>query len=246
LPEGCTIAIIGSVKVESLHSWQVSIAQALEIQQRLAAQVSKRNEVTAPCFIAGVDISMGKRGGLATAAVVVLEYPELRVAETKVARGKLELPYIPGLLSFRESPLTLVACQKLTITPDLILVDGQGIAHPRRLGLASHLGLFLNTPTIGCAKSLLCGSHEVPENEPGSYTEVVDKGEIIGTALRTKLRVKPVYISIGHKIDLQTAIQWVMNCCRGYRLPEPTRLAHLAAGGNLKPEESAAVFEVSY
>ncbi len=171
------------MKVESLHSWQVSIAQALEIQQRLAVQVSKRSEVTTPHFIAGVDISAGKGEGMATGAVVVLQYPELRVVETKVARGRLDFPYIPGLLSFRESPLTLAACQKLTITPDLILVDGQGIAHPRRLGLASHLGLWLNTPTIGCAKSLLCGDHGVPGVEQGSYSEVTDRGEIIGAAL---------------------------------------------------------------
>ncbi len=234
------------MKVESLHSWQVSIVQALEIQQRLAVQVSKRSAVTTPLFIAGVDISAGRRGGMATGAVVVLQYPELRVVETKIAQGRLDFPYIPGLLSFRESPLTLAACQKLTITPDLILVDGQGIAHPRRLGLASHLGLFLNTPTIGCAKSLLCGNHEAPGAEPGSYTEVVDRGEIIGAALRTKLRVKPVYISIGHKVDLQAAIYWVMKCCHGYRLPEPTRLAHLAAGGNLEPERDIMVPEAGY
>ncbi len=234
------------MKVERLHGWQVSTAQALEIQQRLAAQVSKRSEVTTPRFIAGVDISARKGEEIATGAVVVLQYPELRVVETKVARGKLDFPYIPGLLSFRESPLTLAACQELTITPDLIFVDGQGIAHPRRLGLASHLGLLLNTPTIGCAKSILCGSYEALGNEPGSYTEVVDRGEIIGAALRTKLGVKPIYVSIGHKVDLQTAIYWVMNCCRGYRLPEPTRLAHLAAGGNLKSERDTIVPKASY
>ena len=234
------------MKIEGLHSWQVSTTQALEIQQRLAEQVSKRSEVTTPRFIAGVDISTRKGEEMATGAVVVLNYPELRVVETKVARDKLGLPYIPGLLSFRESPLTLAACQQLTITPDLILVDGQGIAHPRRLGLASHLGLFLNTPTIGCAKSRLCGSHEAPGIEPGSYTEVVDRGEVIGVALRTKLGVKPVYISIGHKVDLQTAIYWVMNCCCGYRLPEPTRLAHLASGGNLKPEKETIAPKASY
>ena len=233
------------MKVERLHSWQVSTAQALEIQRKLAVQVSKRSEVTTPRFIAGVDISTGRGEGRATGAVVILNYPELRVAETRIAQGKLDFPYIPGLLSFRESPLTLAACQKLTITPDLILVDGQGIAHPRRLGLASHLGLLLNTPTIGCAKSILCGSHEAPGAEPGSYTEVVDRGELIGAALRTKLRVKPVYVSIGHKVNLQTAIYWVMNCCRGYRLPEPTRLAHLAAGGNLKPGKEMATPEAS-
>ena len=178
---------------------------------------------------------------MATAAVVFVQYPDLSVVETKIARGKLNFPYIPGLLSFREAQLTLAACQKLTITPDLILIDGQGIAHPRRLGLASHLGLFLSTPTIGCAKSILCGNHEVLGDEPGSYAEMVDRGEIIGAALRTKLGVKPVYVSIGHKIDLNTAIYWVMKCCRGYRLPEPTRLAHLAAGGNLEPEKNAMV-----
>jgi len=222
------------VKVERLHSWQVSTAQALDIQLRLKAQVSKSSEVVNPRFIAGVDISVGKGRGTATGAVVVLQYPELRLVEVKTVNDKLDLPYIPGLLSFRESPLILAACEQLDLMPDLVLVDGQGIAHPRRFGLASHLGLLLNIPTIGCAKSLLCGAHEIPSSEPGNYTEIIDKDEIIGAVLRTKPGVKPVYVSIGHKIDLETAIYWVMNCCRGYRLPEPTRLAHLAAGGNLK------------
>lgn len=221
------------MKVEKLHGWQVSITQALDIQRRLAAQVSRSNEVGVPRFIAGVDISVDKGQGVATGAVVVLKYPELGVLETKVVNDKLNFPYIPGLLSFREAPLILATCQKLTVAPDLILVDGQGIAHPRRMGLASHIGLWLNSPTIGCAKSLLCGTHQVPGTEPGSYAEVVDHGEIIGAVLRTKLGTKPIYVSIGHKIDLPTAIHWVMECCRGYRIPEPTRLAHLAAGGNL-------------
>ena len=234
------------MKVGRLHSWQVSPAQALDIQRRLAAQVSKNGEVITPRFIAGVDVSVGKGQGMAKGAVVVLNYPELRLVETKVAQGKLGLPYIPGLLSFRELPLILDACEKLTVTPDLILVDGQGVAHPRRFGLASHLGLFLDTPTIGCAKSRLCGSHEVPDVEAGSYAELVDGGETIGVALRTKLGVKPVYVSIGHKIDPQAAIYWVMKCCRGYRLPEPTRLAHLAAGGNLKPEKNTVAPGAGY
>ncbi|UCD54371.1 MAG: deoxyribonuclease V [Dehalococcoidia bacterium] len=226
------------MKVNRLHGWQVSTAQALEIQARLAAQVSRNSEVVAPRFIAGVDISAEKSRGMATGAVVVLQYPALRPVETKVIAGNLDFPYIPGLLSFRESPLTLDACEQLGITPDLVLVDGQGVAHPRRFGLASHLGLCLNLPTIGCAKSLLCGTHKTPGAEPGSYAEVVDRGEIIGVALRTKLGVKPIYVSIGHKVDLKAAIYWVMKCCRGYRLPEPTRLAHLAAGGNLLPQAS--------
>jgi len=223
--------------VERLHDWQVGPAQALDIQRRLAAQVSKSSTVTTPRFIAGTDISATNPQGIATGAVVVLEYPDLRVVETEVVQGKLNFPYVPGLLSFREAPLILAACEKLTITPDLILVDGQGIAHPRRLGLASHLGLFLNIPTIGCAKSRLCGQHEEPGIEPGNYAELVNQGETIGVALRTRFGVKPVYVSIGHKVDLETAICWVLECCRGYRLPEPTRLAHLAAGGNLKTEK---------
>ncbi len=226
--------------MERLHSWQVSPAEAMDIQWRLAQQVSRSSEVTAPRFIAGVDISAANAQGMATGAVVILEYPELRLVETKEVQGRPNFPYVPGLLSFRESPLTLAACEKLTVTPDLILVDGQGIAHPRRLGLASHLGLLLNTPTIGCAKSRLCGQHEEPGAEVGDYAEVVDRGETIGVALRTRFGVKPVYVSIGHKVDLETAIYWVMTCCRDYRLPEPTRLAHLAAGGNLKSENIVA------
>ena len=229
------------MKVERLHSWQVSIAQAMDIQIRLAAQVSRTGEVATPRFIAGVDISVNKEEGMGIGAVVVLNYPELKLVETKVVNEKLGFPYVPGLLSFRESPLILAACENLTLAPDLILVDGQGIAHPRRMGLASHLGLFLNTPTIGCAKSRLCGSHSVPGIEAGSYAEVVDKGEVIGAALRTRLGVKPVYVSIGHKVDLRTAIHWVLECCRGYRLPEPTRLAHLVAGGNLRQETHVAM-----
>lgn len=220
------------VKVNKLHSWQLSITQAIDLQQRMAVLVSKSNEFFTPRFIAGVDISVRKEQKLATGAVVVLSYPELEVVEIEKIQGETDFPYVPGLLSFRESPLILMACEKLRTTPDLILVDGQGIAHPRRFGLASHLGLFLDTPTIGCAKSLLCGSCEMPDEQPGNFNEIIDKDEIIGVALRTRLGVKPVNVSIGHKVDLQTAINLVLGCCRGYRIPEPTRLAHLAAGGN--------------
>jgi len=247
LSRDCAICIIGGVKVKRLHGWQLSVAEALDLQRWLAAQVSRSSEVSRPRFIAGVDISTGKAQGMARGAVVVLSYPELRVAEIKVVQGRLDFPYIPGLLSFRESPLTLAACEELSITPDLILVDGQGVAHPRRFGLASHLGLFLDRPTIGCAKSLLCGEHEAPGVEPGNCAEVIDRDEAIGVALRTKPGVKPVYVSIGHKVDLETAIYWVLECCRGYRLPEPTRLAHQAAsGGNLKVEKDIVVAEAGY
>jgi deoxyribonuclease V len=222
------------VKIRSLHSWQLSPAQASDLQLRLASQVSRTSEVSAPKFIAGVDISVDREQGVARGAVVVLNYPELRLVETKVVNGKVDFPYIPGFLSFREAPLTLAACEQLDVTPDLVLVDGQGIAHPRRFGLASHLGLFLDTPTIGCAKSRLCGHHQGPGDSPGSYAEVIDRGETIGVALCTKVGSKPLYISIGHKVSLEAAIHWVLECCRGYRLPEPCRLAHLAAGGALE------------
>ena len=149
-------------------------------------------------------------------------------------QGEIDFPYVPGLLSFREAPLILRAFEQLTHTPDLIMLDGQGIAHPRRLGIAAHLGLFFDNPTIGCAKSRLCGTHKAPALEPGNFEELSDKNENIGAVLRTKYHTQPVYISIGNKITIEDAIYWVMRCCRGYRLPEPIRLAHLAAGGNLK------------
>ena len=234
------------MEVARLHGWQVSTAQAMDIQMKLAAQVSRFGEVTSPRLIAGVDISVNKEDGTGTGAVVVLSYPGLDLVEIRIVKDRLEFPYVPGFLSFRESPLILAACERLTVTPDLIMVDGQGIAHPRRMGLASHLGLFLDTPTIGCAKSRLCGSHEEPGAESGSYADLVDGGEVIGAVLRTKAGVKPVYVSIGHRVDLPTAIHWVLACCRGYRLPEPARLAHLAAGGNLKPETRTVAFESGY
>jgi deoxyribonuclease V len=222
------------VKIGSLHGWRLSPSEARELQYKLAALVSRTNALTTPGYIAGVDISVDRARGMGRGAVVVLSYPELEVAEVQTVEDTIDFPYVPGLLSFREAPITLAACAKLKITPDLILVDGQGIAHPRRLGLASHLGLFLDVPTIGCAKSRLCGAHGALADEAGSYAELKDGDETIGAVLRTKAGVNPLYVSIGHKVDLESAVYWVLQCCRGYRLPEPTRLAHLAAGGNLK------------
>ena len=231
--------IIQDMRVQKLHGWEVSVAQAREIQLSLAKRVvtETEEEVIKPCLVAGIDISAPDARGVARGAVVVLRYPEFSVVEAKVVEGKVAFPYIPGLLSFRESPLILAACEKLDSLPDLVLIDGQGIAHPRRFGLASHVGLFLGLPTIGCAKSILCGRHMPVAEEAGSHAELFDNGEVIGAALRTKSGVKPVYVSVGHKIDLASALQWVANCCRGYRLPEPTRLAHLAAGGMLRSEQ---------
>ena len=226
------------MRVHKLHDWEVGASQAREIQSSLAKKVMTQNKVVSPRLIAGIDISATDAQGVARGAAVILRYPEFGIVEVKVAEGRITFPYVPGLLSFRESPLILAACEQLCNVPDLVLIDGQGIAHPRRCGLASHVGLFLDLPTIGCAKSILCGRHEPVGQEAGSHAELFDNGELIGAALRTKPGVRPIYISVGHKIDLASALQWVTKCCRGYRVPEPTRLAHLAAGGMLTSEPS--------
>ncbi len=220
----------------------MSTEEARKIQRQLSAKISRSGEVIAPRFIAGADVAVGRACEMAQAAVVVLSFPELKLVAVEVAKGRLGFPYIPGLLSFRESPLILAAFEKLSCIPDIVIVDGQGIAHPRRMGLACHIGLFLDVATIGCAKSRLCGNHKEPDGESGSYVDMVDGGETVGVALRTKTGVKPVYVSTGHEISLQNAIYWVLKCCRGYRLPEPTRLAHLAAGGNLNKQQGIGLF----
>jgi deoxyribonuclease V len=230
--------IIQDMRAQALHGWDVSTAQAREIQLSLGRRVVTESRVVNPRLIAGIDISSPDARGVARGAVVVLRYPELSIVDVKEAQSKIRFPYVPGLLSFRESPLILAACEKLSHVPDLVIIDGQGIAHPRRFGLASHVGLLLDLPTIGCAKSILCGRHQPVAEEAGSYAELLDKGEIIGAALRTKSGVKPLYVSVGHRIDLASALRWVMKCCLGHRLPEPTRLAHLAAGGMLTSEPS--------
>jgi len=226
------------VRLNRLHQWEVDFTHARQIQSSLAEKVVTSNNDINPHIVAGVDVSRPNLQDVARGAVVLLSYPELELLEVEIAEAKVTFPYIPGLLSFRECPLILAACQKLCNTPDLVLVDGQGIAHPRRLGLACHLGLFLDLPTIGCAKSILCGRHEPVGEEIGSHASLVDNGQVIGAALRTRTGVKPIYVSIGHKIDLGLALEWALRTCRGYRLPEPTRLAHLAAGDKLVPRES--------
>ncbi len=196
----------------------------------MAGHVLREGDITGIRYLAGVDISVRRSPEVAASAVVVLDYPGLRPVETRFAVGKPGFPYIPGLLSFREAPLMLEACRQLDTTPDLVMVDGQGIAHPRRLGLASHLGLLLDLPTIGCAKSRLCGTHRTPADWPGGAADLVDETEIIGKVLRTRRGVRPLYVSIGHRVGLDPAVRIVLDCCRGYRLPEPVRRAHLAAG----------------
>jgi deoxyribonuclease V len=225
------------MKIAVNFDWRVSTTRAREIQQELAPRIIRSGKVSNPKYIAGADISVNRFAKTGKAAVVILSCPEMRVVETQTITAPIEFPYVPGLLTFREAPLVLAAFEKISLAPDLVLVDGQGIAHPRRIGLASHLGLCLGLPTIGCAKSRLIGEHAEPAPEAGSFTGLTDEGEVIGAALRTKNVVKPLYISIGHLIDLPSAIQWTLACCRGYRIPEPTRRAHMAAGAEIRNQK---------
>jgi deoxyribonuclease V len=218
------------MRIGKLHGWNVSPGEAIAIQNNLAGLVSFCDEIKSPHFIAGADISIDRLRTWATAAVVVLRYPELELVNSIVIQDKVDFPYVPGLLSFREAPLISRACEKLDTEFDLLLVDGQGVAHPRRLGLASHLGLILNSPTIGCAKSRLLGTYQEPPDEVGRWTELVDNGDLIGAVLRTRKGTKPIYVSIGNKVSLSSAVDWTLACCRNYRIPEPLRLAHIMAG----------------
>ena len=213
--------------------------EAIEIQKNLAPEVSMEDGLIGPPrYVAGVDISPPDAHGNAVGAVVLLELPELQVVEVKVCRGKPSFPYVPGLLSFREAPLILGALEHLVTSTDAILVDGQGMAHPRRFGLACHLGLLTNTTTIGCAKSILRGRPEgTLSPSVGAQIPLMDRDEVVGAAVRTRESVNPIYVSIGHKVSLESAIRLTLACGRGYRMPEPTRLAHLAAAGRIAPRE---------
>ncbi len=180
-----------------------------------------------PKFIAGTDCAFTADKKKIIGCVVVLEYPQMNVVEISHAARKVTFPYIPGLLSFREAPVCLDAVEKLRHRPDLFMIDGQGVAHPRRLGLAAHLGLFLNKPTIGCAKSRLTGTYKMPAATKGAYSYLYDADEIIGAVVRTRSRVKPVFVSAGHRCNLKDAISFVIGCATRYRIPEPTRLADI-------------------
>src|SRR3990172_3776053 len=227
------------------HPWPASTEEAFALQLRLASQVVRRERLADVRLVAGVDVSAPRRG-LVRGAVVLLRYPELDPVEQALAEGAPPFPYIPGLLSFRESPVLLAAFARLQRTPDLILVDGQGIAHPRRCGIASHLGLILGLPTTGCAKPRLIGHHGDVGPAAGDYGELLDGGEVIGAALRTRHGANPMYVSIGHLVDLAAALHWTLACCRGYRLPEPTRLAHQAAAGRpVAPEAQPAAEQLT-
>lgn len=208
-----------------LHDWNLAPQEAMALQKRLAGGVEREDRLAPVRRIAGVDIGFEQGGDITRAAVVVLSWPGLAMVEQAVHREPTRMPYIPGLLSFREVPATLAAFATLAVRPELVMVDGQGIAHPRRLGVASHLGLWLDLPTIGVAKSRLCGRHAEPGPGRGDWAPLTDGEEVLGAVLRSRTGVKPVYVSPGHRLSLPTALEWVIRCLGRTKLPEPTRLA---------------------
>ena len=219
------------MQFQQLHPWNVTPKEARQLQNELRTKVLKIDQFQDIKTVAGVDI--GLKQDKALAAVVVLNLADLQIIDGVVAESRITFPYVPGLLSFREIPPLLLAFAHLQTIPDIVIVDGQGLAHPRRFGLASHLGLILDLPTIGCAKSRLCGEYTQPNKQKGSYTHIVDNNEIIGVALRTRTNVSVVYVSIGHKVSLRSARKLTLACCPTYRLPETTRFAHKAATGKM-------------
>jgi deoxyribonuclease V len=211
-----------------LHPWELSPKEAVALQRELAGRVMLRDDdAGAVRLVAGVDVSCSRFVPCVYAAVILWDMVSGAVVEKAEAVLDHPFPYVPGLLSFRELPVVLEAFRGLQQVPDVVLVDGQGIAHPRRLGIASHLGLWLDLPTIGCAKSRLCGEHAEPGRQRGEWMSLLDDGKEIGRVLRTRDRIKPLFISPGHKVGFDRAVQIVLACGRGYRLPEPTRLAHV-------------------
>lgn len=213
-----------------MHRWDVTPEEAIAIQQRLREQIIRDGPPPAEgAIIAGLDV--GFRGETARAAAVAVRYPDMTPLDQSVAERPVQFPYIPGLLAFREAPVMLAALAQLRFSPDLLMVDGHGISHPRRMGIAAHLGVYLDKPSIGCAKSRLCGHYEPPPDEPGAWTPLRDGKEVIGAVLRTQRGQAPLFVSVGHRISLENAVRTVLACVHSHRLPEPTRLAHLAAGG---------------
>ncbi len=217
------------MKIHPLHSWDLTPTEAVALQKELAGQVDVRTPLTHCELIAGADVSYNRFSSTFYAAVVVLRLDDATIVETQGAVGEVTFPYVPGLLSFREAPIVLEAFAKVTSAPDAVMLDGQGIAHPRRLGLAAHVGLWLRKPCLGCAKSRLTGHLKAEDlgKQAGSLAPLVAGGEVVGDAVRTKNNVQPVYVSAGHLIDLPSAVRLVLASCRGYRIPEPTRQAHL-------------------
>ena len=211
--------------IHHAHPWDVSPREAVSIQRDLVAKVRQEPLPRPVETLAGIDVSI--RGNLAQAAIVVIRFPDLDVVDQAVWRAEVPFPYVPGLLSFREMPVILPALERLTVRPDVLVTDSQGRAHPRRFGLACHLGVLLDWPTFGVAKSLLTGKYQELGHEKGSRAALVHKGEVVGMALRTRTNVKPVYVSVGHRITLKEAVELALACAPRYKIPEPTRQAHL-------------------
>ena len=224
LPGTCTM-----LQAVLQHNWDLSPKEAIALQRELAQRIDTSDHVSSPTTVAGIDVGIKK--GVVRAAVVVLTFPDLEAIESVCAERPVTFPYVPGLLSFREAPVILDALSRMKSVPDTLIFDGQGYAHPRRMGLATHVGILLDHPAIGCAKSRLCGTYEDPSPKRGSYAWLRDEGQVIGAVVRTRSRVKPVFVSIGHKTRLENAINLVLRCGAGYRLPEPTRWAHRYASG---------------
>lgn len=212
------------------HPWNLSPREAIRLQKELASQIIAKDDFEKIEVIAGADMALSENGKEAYAGVILYEFPSLKEIKRVWAQGPLTFPYVPGLLSFREGPILIKVFEKIDPLPDLILFDGQGLAHPRRLGIASHMGLLLDRPTIGCAKSLLCGEFKEPGKKRGSFSPLTEKGETVGAVLRTRDEVKPIFVSAGHRIGLKTAIQIVLQCRSGYRIPKPTREADRFVG----------------
>jgi deoxyribonuclease V len=225
------------MKVSGLHGLDLSPLEARRLQQELASRVvaGPALDLSGVRFVAGADVST--QGNMAYATVVVLDFPGLSPVEVRGYEAPLRFPYVPGLLSFRELPSVVGALEKIETEVDALVLDAQGLAHPRRMGLASHLGIFLDVPTVGCAKSPLVGSFEGPGREKGSATDLVHRGEVVGRVLRTRNEVSPVYVSVGNRIDLGSSVELILACCTRYRLPETTRQAHNAANRLRRGEE---------
>ncbi len=226
---------------QPLHDWNLSPEQAIALQHELAQKIITEDQIGTVRFVAGVDMAINEANETARAAVVLLSYPDMEIVEKHVYEEPIRMPYVPGLLSFREAPPVLGAFHQLKQRPDLIMVDGQGIAHPRKIGIGAHLGLWLNIPTIGCAKSLLVGHYKKEDlgEEAGSWVPLTYKHEVIGAMVRTRTRVNPMIISPGHLISLETSIRYVLACSKGYRLPEPTRQADKLSKDNSWTEPEA-------
>jgi deoxyribonuclease V len=206
-----------------LHSWNVTPGEAIAIQEALRTRIRLRDTFAATHVIAGADMSID--GDWGCGGVITYTFPRLEEIERRSVRMKLTFPYVPGLLAFREAPVLLAALELLSTEPDLLLFDGQGIAHGRRMGIATHMGILLNKPTIGCAKSRLVGTFKEPGSDRGCYEPLVHEGETVGAVLRTRKQVRPIFVSPGTGISLKTSINIVMRCLDGYRIPKPTREA---------------------